>query len=100
MRPQRRSAPRLPGVRRLSDPGVTPEERASLAEEQAAFQDTERPGAAAAVTIYRALTPAQLALLRAGGEIRLSTIDGSLAPPLADAVRQAAAEQAQRDAER
>jgi hypothetical protein len=73
--------------RRLSDPSVTPEERASLAEEQAAFQDAERPGAAAAVAIYRALTPAQLALLRAGGEIRLSTTDGSLAPPLAETVR-------------
>src|SRR5438094_877574 len=36
------------------------------------------------------MTQPQLALLRAGGEIRLSTTDGSLAPPLADAVRQAA----------
>ena len=52
------------------------------------------------MTIYLAMTQPQLALLRAGGEIRLSTTDGSLAPPLADAVRQAAAEQVQRDAER
>ena len=40
------------------------------------------------MTIYLAMTQPQLALLRAGGEIRLSTTDGSLAPPLADAVRE------------
>jgi hypothetical protein len=86
--------------RRLADPSVATDERARLAEEQAAFQDAERPGAAAAVAIYRSLTPAQLAFLSAGGEIRFATADDSLAPTLAEAVRHAAAQQMHRDAQR
>src|SRR5262249_18401105 len=85
---------------RLSDRSLASEEKAKLIEQQAAIQDAQRPGAAAAATLFRSLSPAQLALLRGGGEIRLSTTDGSLPAPLADAVRQAADQQLQRDAQR
>ena len=67
----------------LRRPEITPADRAQLLEEQQAVTALNLPAAAVALRIYQALTPAQMALVRAGGNIRYSTFDGTLAPELA-----------------
>jgi hypothetical protein len=77
---------------RLAAPGLDAGERASLTEERGAIADLQRPGATAALAVYQSLNAAQWRELAASGSLRLATADGTLPPPLAAAIHQAAEE--------
>jgi hypothetical protein len=75
---------------RLAAPELGAEERARLGEEKEAIADLVLPGGAASVAIYRSLSAAQFRQVIAGGELRLTSADGSLNPALASLVHQSA----------
>src|SRR5262249_15514902 len=77
--------------RRRADANLTPDERRQLAAEAETIEDMPRSGAAASMALYAGLTPAQRQQLRGGGQVRLSTADGTLTPSLAAKANQAVA---------
>jgi hypothetical protein len=91
--PRERAQERLKEIdARLREPAITADERAALVSEQAALHDAQRPGAVPAVAAYRSLSAVRAHQLRTTGEVRLSSADGSLPPPLAEQIHAAFAQ--------
>jgi beta-lactamase regulating signal transducer with metallopeptidase domain len=70
-------------------PELPAPDRATLIEEKEAVADVLRPGGAAAASVLRSLTPAQIQQLRDGSGVKMSTRDGTLPDALAGPVHQA-----------
>jgi hypothetical protein len=71
--------------RRLPDRAASPEEREELEDERAAIADLGRPQARIFAGLWAALAPAQMARLENVGEVRLSTVEGTLPRGFQDA---------------
>ncbi len=79
-----------------SGAAASPEQRAAAQDEISAIRDSRRPGALLAATIWRGLSPQQVAELDRQGQLGFTTERGTLPAGLAAQVHQAAASSRQR----
>src|SRR5205823_3356628 len=76
-------------AQRLRSEDMEASERDRLSEERSAIIDVLHPGRTPALAIFHSLTNGQIRLLLEGGDLWLSSANGTLPPALAQQVRQA-----------